>query len=264
MKDFISDKWRAILEFNHLADFDALWALDAEWFEPPNHRRGGWSGVARYEMSLPGGGKAAVFLKRQENHNTRSWRHPITGIPTFLREFSRIMEYRHCGVSTLEPVFFGVRAHGGDQRAILMTEEMAGFTSLSDLGHAWKSSGFPQRDVRKQIVVAVADLLRRMHDHHIRHGCFFTKHVFVRLSEGQAEAKVIDLEKSRRHPLRMACAVRDLYSLNHAPAQEWRVTDRLRFLLCYLGTERLSPGAKRLWRKVAAVSARKRRQRAGN
>ena len=261
MKDYVSDKWRAILDVNNLASFDALWAFDADWFEPPNHRRGGWSGVSRLEMKLPDGGCIAAFLKRQENHTTRTWRHPVRGVPTFLREFNRIMEYRQCGIPTLEPVFFGVRECDGNQRAILMTEEMAGYVSLSDLGNAWQTNGSTPREVRRQVSIAVADLLRRMHDNHIRHGCFFTKHVFVRLSGKQPSARVIDLEKSRRHPIRMACAVRDLYSLNCCPTQEWSITDRLRFLLNYLGIERLNPGAKRLWRKIAAVSARKRLER---
>ena len=263
MDDFISEKWRKILAYNGLADFDALWNLEATWFEAPNRRRGGWSGVSRYEMKLPDGGVAAVFLKRQENHDTRSWRHPIRGVPTFRREFDRIMAYRRCGVPTLEPVFFGIRRQGRDQRAILMTEEMTGFRSLSDWVYGWETGTLPERGERMAIIVAVAALLQRMHAHHIRHGCFFPKHVFLRLdADGVAEARAIDLEKSRRHPLRIVCALRDLYSLNHYSLQVWTRTDRLRFLLSYLGIAHLTPAAKRLWHKVAAVSAKKNRDRA--
>jgi hypothetical protein len=38
--------------------------------------------------------------------------------------------------------------------------------------------------------------------------------------------------------------------------------NRLRFLRAYLGIERLTPRAKRLWRRVAAASEAKRRRRA--
>mgnify|MGYP003460592813 CR=1 FL=1 len=41
MKDFINDRWRPILVHNGLSDFGALWQLKADWFEAPNHRRGG-------------------------------------------------------------------------------------------------------------------------------------------------------------------------------------------------------------------------------
>ena len=87
MKDFISDRWRPILAHNGLSAFDALWKLEAPWFEEPNHRRGGWSGVSRCELALPGDGSTGIFLKRQENHRARLWTHPVRGAPTFLREF---------------------------------------------------------------------------------------------------------------------------------------------------------------------------------
>lgn len=47
MKAYINERWRSILAHNGLSDFDALWKLQAEWFEEPNFRRGGWSGVSR-------------------------------------------------------------------------------------------------------------------------------------------------------------------------------------------------------------------------
>lgn len=258
MKDFLNARWQAILAHNGLASFDALWQREADWFEPPNQRRGGWSGVARCELQLPEGGSTAIFLKRQENHGTRSLLHPLRGVPTFLREFKRIMAYRRCAVPTLEPVFFGMRMHGKDQRAILATEELAGFVSLDDLVKGWGGSGVPPRQERLRILEAVADLLKHMHAHGIRHSCFFPKHVFVRINaDGSVEARVIDLEKSRRRPLRVMCALRDLYSLNHYSQTAWSRTDRLWFFKQYLGIDRLDTYAKWLWRSVAGRSAKK-------
>ncbi|MDR0576905.1 MAG: lipopolysaccharide kinase InaA family protein [Candidatus Accumulibacter sp.] len=260
MKDFINDRWRPILAFNGLDDFDALWKLDAEWFEAPNERRGGWSGVARCELPLPDGGTAAIFLKRQENHQTRSLAHPLRGVPTFLREFRRIMAYRGKAVPTLEPVYFGMRGggeKGGNRRAILATEELTGFVSLHDYERAWPREGIPPRRERQDILRAVAELLRKMHAHGIRHGCFYPKHVFVRVHPGgPAEARVIDLEKSRWRP-RFLCAPRDLYSLNHYASPAWSRADRIGFLKRYLDIPRLDDRAKRLCRAVAALSARK-------
>lgn len=262
MKDFINPRWRSILAHNQLDSFDALWRLEADWFEVPNQRRGGWSGVCRCEFELPEGGKVAVFLKRQENHGARSLRHPLSGEPTFLREFKRIMSYRECDVPSLEPVFFGMRGRDKNQRAILVTEELAGFVSLDECVRRWAERGMPSRAERFRVLDAVACLTRKMHASRIRHGCYYPKHVFVRINADESvEARVIDLEKSRRHPLRVMCALRDLHSLNYYSQSVWSRTDRLRFLEKYLGVANLSTYAKWLWRRVSARSAEKSRAR---
>ena len=207
MKDFVNEHWRTILAHNGLTDFDALWDLKADWFEAPNHRRGGWSGVSRCELDRPEGGKVAVFLKRQENHKARIWSHPVHGAPTFLREFKHIMHYRECGVATLEPVYFGMHKAGKDYRAILVTEELTGFVAMEDRVQDWLEHGAPPRKERLLHLKAVATLLRTMHDHGIQHNCYFPKHVFTRINDdGSVDARVIDLEKSRWRPSRTICA----------------------------------------------------------
>jgi hypothetical protein len=262
MKDFDNERWRTILAHNGLIGFDALWGLDAQWFEAPNQRRGGWSGVSRCELQLPTGGTVALFLKRQENHGTRSLLHPMSGVPTFLREFRRIMSYRQHEIPTLEPVYFGMRGKGRNQRAILATEELTGYVSLEDRVQAWGRNGVPPRADRRRILMAVAELLKKMHAHGIRHGCFFPKHVFIRVTpDGSVDARVIDLEKSRRRPLRVMCALRDLYSLSHYSPSVWSRTDRLWFFKQYLGIPHLNTYAKWLWHRVTAYSTRKQLQR---
>jgi hypothetical protein len=259
MKDFINEHWRPILAHNGLTDFNALWDLEAEWFEEPNHRRGGWSGVARCELDLPEGGKRAIFLKRQQNHGTFSWRHPLRGMPTFQREFKHIMHYRECGVPTLEPVYFAMRTIGKDQRAILVTEELAGFLSMEERAQGWLEDGAPARPMRLRFLRAVAGLLAQMHANGIQHNCFFPKHVFTRLnSDGSVEARIIDLEKSRWRPAKTLSARRDLYSLTRQSLY-WSRTDRLWFFKAYLGIERLTPYAKWLWRDVESRSLKKDR-----
>lgn len=260
-QDYINGSWRSILAYNNLSDFDSLWKLEAAWFEEPNHRRGGWSGVSRCELAIPGGGSRAIFLKRQENHGTPSLRHPIRGVPTFSREFKRIMEYRSKGVPTLEPVYFAMRNVGKDQRAILITEELTGFVSLEDRVQDWLKVGAPPRPLRQRILKAVAALLQGMHAHGIRHSCFFPKHVFVRLNDDDSvEARVIDLEKSRWRPFKTLCAMRDLYSLSRF-SSFWSRTDRMLFFKEYLNIPHLTPYAKWLWRNVEARSVKKNRIR---
>lgn len=253
MEDYISEAWRPVLENNGIADFDALWQLEAGWFEAPNQRRGGWSGVSRYELTTPDGDKLGIFLKRQENHKTFSWRHPVKGVPTFLREFRHIMRYRAYGVPTLEPVYFAMRETNQGHRAIIVTVELEGFVSLETL----VLQGALSFQIRKKVLQSVAALAGTMHRNHIQHNCFYPKHVFVRLNDnGDVEARVIDLEKSRWRPTSRLCALRDLDTLNRHSCN-WSRTDRLRFLLAYMQIQRLSPQAKSLWQRLAGAAQKK-------
>lgn len=259
MKNYINEHWRPILAHNGLSDFESLWSLDAPWFEEPNRRRGGWSGVSRYDLKLPGGGERAVFIKRQENHGTPSIAHPLRGIPTFQREFKRIMNYRKYEIPTLVPVYFASRNVGSDQQAILITEDLAGFVPLDAMSAGWQRQGVPARTVRHAVLKSVANLLRTMHAHSIQHSCFFQKHVFVKINEdASVEARVIDLEKSRKRSLKTLCAMRDLYSLSRFSA-DWSNGDRVWFFREYLGIPRLNSYAKWLWRNIEARSLRKGR-----
>lgn len=259
MRDYVDPSWLPLLQHNGLASFDALWDLQAEWFEPPNQRRGGWSGVARVEIATDGTEPAVIFLKRQENHKTFSWRHPLRGIPTFLREFRHIMHYRACGVPTLEPVFFGMRQAGKGHRAILATVGLTGFEPLEDILRHWQEARRPTLALRRNLMKAVAQLARSMHDHHIQHNCLYPKHIFVRIAPDEAvEARVIDLEKSRWRPLRRHCTLRDLDTLNRH-ATGLNRCDRLCFLKTYLQTDQPTPELRRLWRTLAAKAVHKRR-----
>lgn len=252
MKDYIDTAWQDVLAANGLLAFEAWWDLDAPWFEEPNQRRGGWSGVSRHELTLADGGRTAVFLKRQENHSTFSWRHPRKGIPTFAREFRLIQRYHAADVPTLEPVYFAMRDTAAGQRAILVTEELTGYQPLDACPLAGRQN-------RLAVLTTVAALLRRMHDSHIQHNCFYPKHVFVRVHhDDHARARVIDLEKSRRRSLVIFCSLRDLDTLNRH-TQGWSRVERLRFLKAYLGQTRLSRYGKWLWHKLARRAAHKAR-----
>lgn len=259
MQDYLDPRWRQILAHNGLDGFDALWALDIGWFEEPNRRRGGWSGVSRHELALPEGGTQAIFIKRQENHPTFSWRHPVRGVPTFEREFSRIMRYRACGIPTPTPVLYAARRGPEGLRAILITEALTGFVSLEARVAQWLAEGVPPLAERRRYIEAVAGLLRSIHAHRLQHNCFFPKHIFTRvLADGSVDVRIIDLEKSRWQPSRTVCALRDLYSLM-LESQCWRLSDRLRFLMAYLGIRRLTPYAKKLWRRILERAVGKRR-----
>ena len=202
MKSFVAPEWIDTLRANSLLEFEDLWRLDIGWFEPPNRRRGGWSGVSRCRVRLADGGNAWLFLKRQENHVHRTLLHPWRGMATFVREMRSIQRYRKSDIPALEPVLFLRRQMKGRQQAVLITEELRGFQSLREIQSVWDATGWPPRGKRLAVAFAVADLLARMHERGLQHNCFYPKHVFLRQGAGGWEARVIDLEKTKRPLLR--------------------------------------------------------------
>ena len=257
-RDFVAAGWAEILRHNGLADFDALWSLDAGWHEPPNRRRGGWSGVSRLRLRLPAGGEAEVFLKRQEDHVLRSWRHPLRGVATYERELDNIRRYAACGIRTLEPLYFARRRLDGHLRAVFITRALSGFESLQETE--------PQRIDRRRraaLIAAVARYLAAMHACRLQHRSFYPKHIFVRWRESrepesgaEVEVRVIDLESSRRPRSWSRSHLRDLDSLNRY-ARGWSRADRLRFLLAYVGSRRATPAVRDLWSALAAMARTK-------
>ncbi len=252
MRDYIERQGRELLESNGLGDFDALWGLEAEWFEPPNRDRGGWSGVARVELQRPDGATDAVFIKRQEDHTRRTWRHPFLGEPTFAGEMASLMTLQEIGVPSLEPLYYGQRRVNGAWRAILVTSELRGFVSLDRQMQQWQQDGWNNSlSQRRELIKVVADTLRRLHHSRVMHNALYPKHIFVAMSGNRPpEIRLIDLEKMRRTPCIGYAARRDLDSLNRRSAI-WSRGDRMRFLQRYLGQSTLSANARRLWRRLA-------------
>jgi len=246
MKDFVAAGWSQILAANGLDSFAALWALDIGWFEAPNERRGGWSGVSRCDLQLPGGGSTGIFVKRQQDHVYRSLRHPLRGRLTFAREFSNLLRYRALGIPTLEPLYFAMREQEGHRRAILVTRELTGYAPLVHDVKRWQGDGFPTRVQRRELIAAA-----QLHRHHLQHNCFYPKHLFVGQVDGRVDIRIIDLEKTKWRLSRTRASLRDLDTLNrHAPG--WSRTDRLRFLLAYYQVERVDARVRNTWQRLAA------------
>lgn len=253
VKDYTADGWAEVLKVNGLRSFEDIWALDADWFEAPNQRRGGWSGVSRLELNNPGGGLLPVFLKRQQNHTYRSLLHPLRGEQTFVREMRNIHRYLRQGVPALEPLYFAQRTVGGDRQAIVITRELSGFVSLEELA----AKGLPRGRARRHLLHAVAEVLRKLHLHRLQHNCLYPKHLYVRPGgDGDFDVRLIDLEKTKWRPFRRLAMLRDLDTLNRR-SRGWSRTDRLRFLLYYLDEQAVTSGVRRVWSQLARLASRK-------
>lgn len=199
----VSESDRRLLAYNGLDGFESLWNADLSWFEEPNRRRNGWSGVSRHILKQPEGGTLAVFIKRQQNHNFRTLLHPVRGLPTVYREYRNISRMKKHGVPCPDLVFYGHRTAGGQWQAILVTRSLEGYRPLEDSLGAIEQDNL---DARRALLASVAQTLSRMHGHYLQHSCLYAKHIFVRAehaggSNGNGtrrfDAAVIDLEKMR-------------------------------------------------------------------
>jgi hypothetical protein len=254
-------EWKEILAYNNLGTYEEIWALKADWFEEPNDRKGGWSGVSRIELKLPRGGKVGVFLKRQEDHVSCSIWHPIKGIPTFQKESESIERFRNSNIPTLEVIFYKGWTEGKHQRAILITKELAGFLPLSD--KVYQPENKFVRNKQKKLVLfrRLVELMHAMHSKNLEHGCFYLKHVFAkRLSENDVELCVIDLEKVKRRLRKKQAIFRDLFTLSRH-AKGWGVKDQLAFYKLYMKETKLSADSKLLWRELAIKINEKNKRR---
>jgi hypothetical protein len=251
MSDYLARQGRELLERNGLASFDALWGLEAEWLEPLNRCRGGWSGVARIELDGGNGTTEVLFLKRQEGHTRRTLSHPL-GEPTFAAEMGGILALEAAGLLSMEAVFYGQRKVAGKQRAILLTRELQGFLPLSQQMQQWQQEGWANSlGQRRELIQVVADTIRRLHESKLMHNSLYPKHIFVSLPEhGSPKVCLIDLEKMRRTLCVGHATRRDLDSLNRRTGL-WSSSDRMRFLQRYSGQSPLGSATRRLWRRLA-------------
>jgi len=247
---YIAEKWRKILAFNDLDSHEKIWALQADWFEEPNHRRGGWSGVSRIELRLPEGGVVGVFLKRQENHTTRTLKSPIKGVLTFEREFEIIKTFNQCKVPSLDLMAFDQWEEDGYRRACILTEELDGYVPLSSKEYEMGGDLLASPEQKTRLFTKIAALMQAMHQHNFQHNCFYPKHIFAKqLPEGGVDLRVIDLEKVKKRICKKRVIFRDLDTLlRHSSS--WSDDDKLAFFKIYQGEDELKEASKKLWKKL--------------
>ncbi|WP_163835277.1 lipopolysaccharide kinase InaA family protein [Spartinivicinus ruber] len=230
---FATPSLQKLFQHNQLDKFELIWSLTTDWFEKPNYRRNGWSGVIQYHLQpdvhLETTNNAAtangcqennlspllVFIKRQENHNTRSLSHPFHGEPTFLREYKNICKLQQLQLPTLSPVYFGERRQANQHQAILITKALVNHINLFE----WYKKS-PTVIERQRVIQHIADWIIQLHRHRLCHYCLYPNHIFVSLDPNDPQPiKVIDLEKLRYLPSKRWRAYKDLKCfLRHSSA----------------------------------------------
>jgi serine/threonine protein kinase len=216
--------------------FNTLWRNNAAWFETPNIRRGGWSGVVRCAVDIFGQHEI-VFIKRQESHMTKSLFHPIKGIPTFLREYRNIQLLQARNISTLEVLYFGTKA----SKAILVTKALEGYTSLDKIDF----STLNLQD-KKALIVATARVIQHLHQYHYQHSCLYPKHIMVCFKDHQWNVKLIDLEKLKFRLFKKDAVIRDLTTFFRHTNGMLTMRERVMFFHAYFSQPKISTTSKKL------------------
>ncbi|MCK5915638.1 MAG: hypothetical protein KAG92_05835, partial [Deltaproteobacteria bacterium] len=149
-ENFYTSADQELLITNGFGSFTDLWEAELNWFEPPNFRRSGWSGAARYELHKENGEVVGVFIKRQENHLRRTWRYP-KGCPTFRIEWQNLKQLTSYQVDVPRPLYYGERNENGRSQAILITYELKGYKPLDEwLSECQENGSFTiSKDLRR-------------------------------------------------------------------------------------------------------------------
>ena len=253
---FIAVNAEAMLRRHALTTFEALWHVSGEAVDEPNRARGGISSVTRLRLAGADGRKECFYLKRQSNYRIRTARRPL-GESTVAREFHNIKLCTRLSIATMDVAFFAERREAGELQAILLTRDLEGYRPLDHWFERWAELDYR---LQQDLIRAIAAIVARLHDSGAVHNCLYPKHLFLRPRPDGMGVRFIDLEKLRAHRFSPWGRKRDLDALNRRSDAPSR-TQRLRFLLSYLGKERVDSEVRYWVLRVLKRSARKRRGR---
>ena len=224
-------------------NFDSLWDYTGEWVEPVNKRRGGWSGVCR--LSIPNTAEPPFYLKRQENHNTKTFKHPFRGIPTYLREVNNVHQFNRFGIPTIELVYYGERKQQNKHQAILISRALDEYEELEP----WITKANEKQ--LNEMLQKLAKQIRNMHAKGLMHMYLNSSSILVRktkkslLEKSSIDIRIIDLESVRIQPISKQRRYKDLYYMlnNISGLSNQNFSD---FLKYYFESKPAFPGAKNM------------------
>jgi predicted Ser/Thr protein kinase len=248
---FINPQFQSLLDRHQLNSFGALWDVAIKWFEEPNMRRGGWSGVGQLRLIDERGQQVLMYVKKQQDHGRRTWRHPIDGEPTFKREFDNLRYLDEHDFAAPRVVYYGQDETSGHQRAVLATLALDQHKSLEE----WVNPNYEQlSEIEKtQFLLTLAEKIRQLHSLGMVHRALYPKHIFIN-PKLASNVAVIDLEKARLTTLGWYRTFFDLAALfRHS---EWSKDEQLIFFKAYCGKTQLSRSDQWLFDKIQLRAAR--------
>lgn len=237
-----------MLEAAGLLDIESASQREFDWFEAPNRRRGGWSGVSRIVLNpdAPEPEQKAVFLKIQQNHFYIAPNTYFLKRLTFEREFAAMQALRPQCDAIPQVAMFAKWQVDGNQGSILVTEALDSWIPLRPWLLGNLDMPAPEKDTLHRAFEAIAKTAREINQAGWIHMCFSAKHLFVKeRSDGSFAVRVVDLEKTRK---RIGLGRRTVKDCSHFMRHTLAITedDKLHFLKAYFETESFTPAQKAL------------------
>lgn len=256
---WIDPEFRPALERAGLRGFDAVMANRSGVCWRKLWDRENW----RVELPGPEGVRVAVHLKKHRVRSTETWLRAKLGIAPAISaaewEARNAARLTGAGIDVMRLVAYGSKVRGdGVVESFVIAEELEGYLEIPDMLRRRFSDAIrsPRRDrVLDQLIRTVADFARRFHAAGYNHRDFYCGHFFVREpAPGKFEIRLIDLQRvQHRAGWRRRWIVKDLAQLAWSlPGPQVTCSQRMAFVHCYFGVERLQPRHKRLIREVLA------------
>ena len=251
-QQWVSPELKPILESAGLLDIESVSKREFDWFEAPNRRRGGWSGVSKIVLNpdAPEKEKKAVFLKIQQNHFYIAPNTYFLKRLTFEREFEAMQALKPHSEAIPNIVMFAKWQENGNQGSILVTEALDDWIHLGPWLLGELDQPAPDEPALHRALDAIAKTAREINQAGWIHMCFSAKHIFVKEQLDSIFAvRVVDLEKTRKRIGLSRRTIKDCsHFLYHTPMLT--DSDKTHFLKAYFETDRFNPAQKALISKM--------------
>lgn len=175
-------------------------------------------------------------------------------------EWENIKLLHNLGFNTMVPVAFGeIRRFGLLRQSLTLTKGIDNAEKLETFlpSHYTPPLDRLQIDEKRALIRQVGLFARDFHSKGLNHQDFYLGHIFIRPSDSRLF--IIDLQRVHRaQRISTHDLIKDLAQICYSAGRTGVITrsDRLRFILSYLGKEALSAEDKRLIRKILSKTAK--------
>lgn len=251
-KTWVASEWERALKEADLLDIESVSKREFDWFEEPNRRRGGWSGVTRIVLNPEAApeDQKAVFLKIQQNHFYRAPSTFFLKRLSFAREFDALQALAPVVSCMPNLLLFAQWEHDGNHGSLIITEALEGLQPFDDWLRKQKAATAQDKEPILKALQSIASAAREIHNAGWAHFGFYPKHAFIRKDEnGEFTTCLIDLEKARQPLLKSQSTAEDVSRfLRHS--RELNNEEKVDYLRAYFQTDTFSNAQKRMIHKM--------------